>query len=103
MAISSKQLRILQYLADKPEITLQKAVELIGGNIYHNAPKYVGETLARMVKERLLVRVSKGVYAKSPECSTGPTVGQLHIGKKLGSGAVMPGMEEWARKRGLIE
>jgi hypothetical protein len=44
------------------QITKAEAVQLIGGYYYHNADKYVGEVLARLVKTRVLNRIQRGVY-----------------------------------------
>ena len=60
--LSKKQSEIIRYLRDNKSIDLDKAVELIGYGIYYNKRKYVGLTLSRMVKQKHIVRVKKGVF-----------------------------------------
>jgi hypothetical protein len=62
MMPSEKQSKIIAYLRANKQITTDKAVELIGYGIYHNARKYVGLTMSRMVKQNYIVRVKKGVF-----------------------------------------
>lgn len=59
---SPKQAKVLAMLREKPEITLQEAVAVIGTDIYANACKHVGVTLANMVKRGMLRRIKKGVF-----------------------------------------
>ena len=59
---SPKQGKVLAMLREKPEITLQEAVDVIGTDIYANACKHVGVTLANMVKRGMLRRIKKGVF-----------------------------------------
>jgi hypothetical protein len=54
------------------ELTLARAVELIGGNLYANAPKHVGVTLSNMVRRGLLVRVRPGVFELPPQLQEPP-------------------------------
>ena len=61
--MSTKQAQILEWVRQNGTITLAEATALTGGNIYHNATKHTGATLARMVDRGLLLRVSRGVYA----------------------------------------
>ena len=46
-------------------LTLDRAVELVGGNIYHNKQKHVGSLLANMVRQGLIKRVKPGVFELS--------------------------------------
>lgn len=48
--------------ANGGQISRKQAVDLIGSNYFHNADKYTGETLARLVKNQSLIRVRPGVY-----------------------------------------
>ncbi len=59
---SPKQAKVLALLREKPEITLQEAVAVIGTDIYAKACKHVGVTLANMVKRGMLRRIKKGVF-----------------------------------------
>lgn len=43
-------------------ITTNEAVKLVGWDYYHNAGKYVGEILARMVAGGKLLRAGRGKY-----------------------------------------
>lgn len=63
MKPSEKQSKILDWAMSNTEITKRKAVELIGGDYYHNADKHVGDVLSRMVNSGLLKRIKNGVYA----------------------------------------
>lgn len=59
---TSKQSAILEFArANGGQITRKQAVALVGTN-YHNADKYTGETLARMVENKTIIRVKPGVY-----------------------------------------
>ncbi len=60
---SKKQKAVLEYLAAHGTITLQQAVDIVGHDIYANACKHVGVTLANMVKRGMIVRMSKGLFA----------------------------------------
>lgn len=60
--LSQKQATIINYLRGHDDITLDKAVELIGHGIYYNHRKYVGLTLSRMVKQGHIVRVKPGLF-----------------------------------------
>lgn len=53
---------ILKAHANGGQITKREAVDLLQGFYYCNAEKYVGETLSRMVKGRIMVRLKKGLY-----------------------------------------
>lgn len=61
--LSRKQRAIVQYLAINKTITLAQGVELIGTDIYANACKHVGVTLANMVRRGIIVRIAKGIFA----------------------------------------
>ena len=69
-ALSPKQSAIIREFNDKDEFSLADAVKLVGGNIYHNRTKYVGEILARMIKRGLVVRVRKGFYKLKQKWNT---------------------------------
>lgn len=60
--MSPKQKAVRQFCNVHGEITLEQAVELIGGDIYCNESKHVGAVLSNMVKKGLLARKKKGVY-----------------------------------------
>ncbi len=60
--MSRKQTIIIQTLKKQPEITLDQAVRLIGGDVYANAPKHVGAVLARMVRRGMINRVRPAVF-----------------------------------------
>ena len=64
MKLSPKQSKIIAAMnaASNAQITLDEAVGLIGGNLYCNANQHVGQTLSRMVKRGLIVRVRPGVF-----------------------------------------
>ena len=63
-AMSPKQSKIRTFIlqSDDKRITLDRAVELIGGDIYHNERFHVGNILSNMVKRNILVRLKRGVY-----------------------------------------
>ena len=61
--LSKKQRAVVEYLAANGTITLQQAVALIGRDIYANACKHVGVTLANMVRRGMIIRLSKGLFA----------------------------------------
>lgn len=62
--LSAKQAAILQALrsSDADTITLAEAVRLVGGNLFANAEKHVGATLATMVRHGMIERVRPGVF-----------------------------------------
>ena len=60
--LSPKQKAVIEHCYICGKITTEAAVELIGRNIYCNAGKHVGATLATMVKRGLLVRVRPGLF-----------------------------------------
>ena len=62
MSLSIKQRAIMKFLQHKEEITLSKAVDLIGRNLYTNAAKHVGAVLSNMVKRGLIARRKPGLY-----------------------------------------
>ena len=60
--MTDKQKKILD-LANRQGGTLTKREAVLEiGDQYHNADKYVGETLAAMVKSGMLIRANHGVY-----------------------------------------
>lgn len=64
MMLSSKQKRIMNEINTNPDrsITLARAVELCGDNLYCNASKHVGVTLSNMVRRGLIERMRPGVF-----------------------------------------
>lgn len=66
---SPKQARVLEYVRANGQITLQQGVDLIGTDIYANACKHVGVTLANMVRRGMLVSIKKGIFTL-PNTST---------------------------------
>jgi hypothetical protein len=61
--MSKYQKQIINYaLANNGRISKVEAVNLIGGNYFHNAEKYTGEVLTRMIKAKVLNRVRRGMY-----------------------------------------
>lgn len=48
------------------QITKEQAVTLLGDNYFHNAEKYVGEILARMVNSGILTRLKPGIFRLEP-------------------------------------
>lgn len=65
MPLSPKQRVIIDAIQQNGQITKKEAVRVtLGAGLgnYANTSKYVGETLSRMVKTRMIKRVSRGVY-----------------------------------------
>lgn len=64
MNIGDRQREILRVFAGNRELVLtkKKIIELGGIGYYCNTDKHTGETLSRMVKSGLLIRVKKGSY-----------------------------------------
>jgi len=63
MKPSVKQKQILDFASkNQNKISKKQAVDLIGYYYYHNAQKYVGEVLSRMVTAGFLTRVKKGNF-----------------------------------------
>jgi len=60
--ISPKMKEILRLFHKDQELTKAVIVQNCGLEYYHNAEKYIGETLSRMVKSGLLERVKPGVF-----------------------------------------
>lgn len=60
--LSMKQNIILNEANKKGLITLSECVDLVGGDIYANKNKHVGQILSRMVKRGLIERVKNGLY-----------------------------------------
>jgi predicted transcriptional regulator len=84
MSLSVKQLKIMNVIHAEGQITLERAVDEIGGDIYYNAKKYVGETLARMVKRGLIQRKKPGVFVapKGNDRAFFNAVGMIRVGKE---------------------
>ena len=60
--LSEKQLKIITFLRENNQITLDEATELIGYGIYYRQKHYVGQTMSRMVKQGHIVRVKRGLF-----------------------------------------
>lgn len=60
--ITRKRKAILDFLRGNAEMTLEQAVEMIGGDIYHNSNFHVGNLLNAMVKVGMIQRVKRGVF-----------------------------------------
>jgi len=62
---SNKQKAILTFLNNLPnkEATLEQIVNCVSEvRTYHNSKHYLSETLGRMIKNGLVIRVKRGVY-----------------------------------------
>lgn len=59
---SHKQEEILRLFYPEMEVTKQTIVKNCGLRYYHNAEKYIGEILGRMVTQGLIDRVRPGVF-----------------------------------------
>jgi hypothetical protein len=64
MTLSSKQSLIYALFEGREEITKKEVISLLRWSYYHNAEKYIGEMLSRMVSRGILKRVRPGVFAK---------------------------------------
>ena len=64
--LSSKQAVLMLELQKCGTLTLARAIELVGQDIYDNRAKHVGAILTRMVKRGLIVRVKPGVFERAP-------------------------------------
>ena len=65
--MTEKQVALLEYArANNNEITKKDAVKLIGHHYYHNASKYVGEIISRMVNTGTLTRIKNGSFRLGP-------------------------------------
>jgi len=60
--MSPNQQNIVNALKRQEQLSLDDAIELIGGNIYANKRRHVGATMSRMVRRGLVVRVRPGVF-----------------------------------------
>lgn len=58
-------------------ITTSQAVELLQHHYYHNARKYVGEILSRLVKSGKLKRVKPGAYELNAPTIKHPGTAQI--------------------------
>lgn len=58
-----KRQAILSALRERGILTLDEAVEIIGGNIYHNERFHVGNLLSAMVKAKMINRVKPGLFS----------------------------------------
>lgn len=68
--ISLKQKTLLDFASkNENRITKKQAVDLIGKDYFLNAPKYVGDILSRMVKNKLLNRIKNGSFEINPNRS----------------------------------
>lgn len=76
----TKKESILKYLKSVESASLTDIIKNADVYYYHNAKKYVGEILARLVKNGTVNRIKKGVYeinktgmkqkSKITECDT---------------------------------
>ena len=68
---SQKQKAILEYLVDGSK-TKAQIVNRFKTWQYRNQNKHIGEILSRMVKQGLIIRIEKGIYARktAPEIIT---------------------------------
>lgn len=83
MKLGHNQLRILRFISEKGgEVAFSEIVEKFKTEYYDNTAHYVGQSLSGMVKNGLVQRVSKGVYAvgtgkkpaKTQETNNQPTL-----------------------------
>lgn len=59
---NDKQYHIMKYLSTVPQASVKKIYENVPFGYYANGHKHLGEILARMVKNRKIERVRKGIY-----------------------------------------
>lgn len=57
-----KQKEILSYLQKVESATIDDINKNVKFSYYHNANKYIGEILSRMVKTRMVERIKPGVF-----------------------------------------
>jgi len=60
--VSPKQAVLLTEIRKTGRLSLQRAVDLVGGDIYHNERFHVGNILSRMVKRGRIRRVKPGLF-----------------------------------------
>ncbi len=65
MSLSAKQGAVMMELQASGTMTLVRAVELVGGDIYANQSKHVGDILSRMVRRKLIERIKPGLFKLS--------------------------------------
>jgi len=101
--MSPKQQILWLEFHNNETVTLDRATELVGGDVYCNQRFYVGQILKRMIDNGWIERVGRGLYKKTPEPTnkTGPAVGGIKCDGT--TCPVMPSMKEWALKHGIIE
>jgi hypothetical protein len=68
--MSPKQKEIVKYLTDHETIDFATVRSLID-DYYHNGAKHTSDVMARMIKQRMIIRVKKGVYALNKTYSHG--------------------------------
>ncbi len=68
---SRKQSILLAELAKTGELTLNRAVELVGG-YWNNERQWTGAILSRMVKRGLIERVRPGLFILKPKTPREP-------------------------------
>lgn len=66
MALSDHQLQILLYLKKVESAKKADIYANVNFGYYHNWQKHLGETLSRMVKQKLIFREKRGVYSIKP-------------------------------------
>jgi hypothetical protein len=101
--MSPKQSALYKAFHESESLTLAECVQLVGQDIYCNQSFYVGQILKRMIDNGWIERKARGVYRKkqAPCNPSAPRIDSIQCGGS--TTAVMPAMEEWARKHGLID
>lgn len=62
--LTKKQEAILTYLKTVSDATLTDIIDnVVEARTFHNSKSYLSQTLARMIKAGLIVRVKRGQYA----------------------------------------
>ena len=64
--MSENQKAVLRYLGTVESATKDEIADGAGLRYFRNTRKYVGEILARMIKNNMIVRVKRGVYKIAP-------------------------------------
>lgn len=62
IGLSPKQAKLYGEICERKSLTLDRAVELVGGDYYTNARFHVGTILSRMVARKLIVREKPGHF-----------------------------------------
>lgn len=64
---SFAQSKILNFMNNEKEYSLEEIMKGIGYSLYCNSNKHFGVILSRMVKKGILIRVKKGVFKIKPK------------------------------------